>query len=146
MMLQLQKWGCAIGLILSCWLLTLQTAQASSLAGLATLRSLAREAIPYTEALANGKPTVIEFYADWCTTCQGLAKTMQAIEQDYGDRVNFVMLNIDEPQWAPQIAANQVTGVPQLTFLDRQHQVQRQVVGAVPQAILAQMMVQLEDS
>lgn len=132
-----------LSLIALCWLLNSFPAQANSLSGLAALRTLARDATPYATAIADDKPTVIEFYADWCTVCQGLAKTVQALENDYGDRVNFVMLNIDDPQWAPQVEANRVTGVPQLTFLNRDHQVQRQVVGAVPRSILNRIIEQL---
>ncbi|CAN0911895.1 Thioredoxin-like protein HCF164, chloroplastic [Linum grandiflorum] len=31
-----------------------------------SLKDLSAAALPYEEALSNGKPTVVEFYADWC--------------------------------------------------------------------------------
>ncbi|WVZ09332.1 hypothetical protein V8G54_013862 [Vigna mungo] len=31
-----------------------------------SLKDLSTTAVPYEEALSNGKPTVVEFYADWC--------------------------------------------------------------------------------
>ncbi|MEM8638016.1 MAG: thioredoxin domain-containing protein [Cyanobacteria bacterium P01_G01_bin.54] len=142
MVLRLAKFFCLLCLVIGSWLLNLPTTQASSLTGLATLRALARTAVPYSEAMANGKPTLIEFYADWCTTCQSMAPAIQSLEQKYGDRINFVLLNIDQPEWSDQVSTYQVTGIPHLIFLDGAQQLQRQVVGAVPKTILSEMLAQ----
>ncbi|WP_084669102.1 thioredoxin domain-containing protein [Spirulina major] len=131
-----------VGLILLCWFST-GPATASSLTGLAALRASAQEATPYAVAMENGKPTVIEFYADWCGTCQGLAKTMRSLAAEYGDRINIVMLNIDDPQWIDLVETHQVTGVPQLTALSADHRVQRYLVGAVPKPVLTDLFEQL---
>ena len=108
----------------------------NSLTGLATLRSLAKEATPYSEAMTNGKPTLLEFYADWCTTCQGMAPIVKKMHQQQGEKVNLVMLNVDAPQWQKQIENYQVTGIPQFTFLDSQQQIIRTFVGKVPETVL----------
>ncbi len=129
-------------LILLCWF-SPGPAAASSLTGLAALRASAQEATPYAAAIANGKPTVIEFYADWCGTCQGLAQTMRSLATEYSDRINIVMLNIDDPQWINLVETHHVTGVPQLTALNADHRVQRYLVGAVPKPILTDLFEQL---
>ena len=82
------------------------------LSGLMTLKSMATRAVPYELALASEKPTLIEFYADWCTTCQSMSSTVDALHERYGDQVNFVMLDIDDPQWASQVKTFGATGVP----------------------------------
>ncbi|EDX84591.1 Thioredoxin domain protein [Synechococcus sp. PCC 7335] len=107
------------------------------LSGLITLKSMAADAVPYDIALASQKPTLIEFYADWCTTCQSMSGTVEALHDQYGDRLNFVMLDIDDPQWASQIEVFGATGVPQFTLLDsRQHQVETWV-GKVPKPVFS---------
>jgi len=105
------------------------------LSGLITLQSMAAESVPYKAALANQKPTLIEFYADWCTTCQSMSSTVNALHEQYGEQVNFVMLNIDDPQWAAEVADFGASGVPQFTLLDSGHQSVKTWVGKVPKLI-----------
>jgi len=49
----------------------------------ASLKDLAANSVPYEEALSNGKPTVVEFYADWCEVCRELAPDIYQVEQQY---------------------------------------------------------------
>ncbi|WP_036486073.1 thioredoxin domain-containing protein [Myxosarcina sp. GI1] len=108
----------------------------SSVSGLAVLHNLTNESIAYEIAMDNNKPTLVEFYADWCTICQGMAATVRELHQQYGDRVNFVMLDIDDAKWKRQVEQYRVTGVPQFTFLDEEKQVTTSLVGKVPKTIL----------
>lgn len=108
----------------------------SPVAGLMSLRAAAQTAIPFDVAVASQKPTLIEFYADWCTTCQAMAPTLQSLHHEFGDRVNFVMLNIDEPQWQGQVQQYRVTGVPHLTLLNADQTLADTFVGKVPQPVL----------
>ncbi|WP_228021378.1 thioredoxin domain-containing protein [Vasconcelosia minhoensis] len=105
------------------------------LSGLMTLKATAAEAVPYEVAIANPKPTLIEFYADWCTTCQAMSPTVAALHQQYAERLNFVMLDVDRPQWASQVSDYGASGVPQFTLLDSEQQVVKTWVGKVPKAV-----------
>ena len=115
----------------------------SPLSGLVTLKNLAKNATPYEEAISNGKPTLLEFYADWCGTCQSMSGTIEALEEQYGDRVNLVMLDIDDPQWDDLGQQYRVTGIPQYNFLDAEEHKVESFIGQVPQRILAQAFEQL---
>ena len=110
----------AIAIVLSFNLMISFSAEAlgnSPLTGLVTLKAMAKEAVPYDNAIANNKPTLLEFYADWCSTCQGMSPTVKDLADKYGDRVNLVMLNIDDPQWDNLVQEYKVTGIPQYTFI-----------------------------
>ena len=104
---------------------------------------MAQQSTPISVALANGKPSLVEFYADWCSTCQSLAPSLEKLHQQYGEEINFVMLNVDEPQWKEMIEEYQVTGVPQLTFLSRDRQLVQTLIGKVPETVIAQIFDQL---
>lgn len=113
------------------------------LSGLMTLKSMAADAVPYGDAIATPKPTLIEFYADWCTTCQGMSSAIADLHQQYSNTINFVMLDIDDPQWAEQISDYGASGVPQFTLLDASHNEVNTWVGKVPKPILANTFDQL---
>jgi len=84
----------------------------------APLERLARRSPDLTTALANGRPTVVEFYADWCEACRAMAPAMEAIERDHRDELDVVLLNVDNPRWQPQLEQYGVNGIPQLEFFD----------------------------
>lgn len=103
----------------------------------ASLATLAEHATPLEVAQANEKPTLVEFYANWCTTCQAMAKDMSALKQDYGDRVNFVMLNVDNTKWLPEMLKYRVDGIPHFVFLDAQGNDLASTIGEQPRTVMA---------
>ncbi|GAB2228384.1 hypothetical protein Droror1_Dr00010220 [Drosera rotundifolia] len=97
-----------------------------------SLQDLSTAALPYEEALGNGKPTVVEFYADWCEVCRELAPDVYKVEQQYRDRVNFVMLNVDNTKWEQELDEFGVEGIPHFAFLDKDGNEEGNVVGRLP--------------
>ncbi|WCJ31015.1 Thioredoxin-like protein HCF164 chloroplastic [Euphorbia peplus] len=97
-----------------------------------SLKDLSAAALPYEEALSNGKPTVVEFYADWCEVCRELAPDVYKVEQQFKDRVNFVMLNVDNTKWEQELDEFGVEGIPHFAFLDKQGNEEGNVVGRFP--------------
>lgn len=101
-----------------------------------TLEAQAAEATPLTVALANGKPTLMEFYADWCTSCQAMAADLREIKQQYGDRLNFVMLNVDNGKWLPEVLKYKVDGIPHFVFFDETGGAIAETIGEQPRTVL----------
>jgi len=52
--------------------------------------------ITLEEALKGTKPILVKFYADWCGACRRAAPVFNAAREDYADRVEFVMVNVDK--------------------------------------------------
>lgn len=102
-----------------------------------SLGELAASAVPLEEAQVNGKPTLMEFYANWCTSCQAMAGDMAELRQSYGDRVNFVMLNIDNNKWLPEMLTYRVEGIPHFVYLDPTGDPISTAVGEQPRQILS---------
>ncbi|WP_320666437.1 thioredoxin domain-containing protein [Prochlorococcus sp. MIT 1307] len=86
----------------------------------APLDQLARNSLSPEVALSNGKPTIFEFYADWCEACRQMAPTILAIESQIDKQVDIVLLNIENNRWLDLIEKYGVSGIPQLNFFDDQ--------------------------
>lgn len=102
-----------------------------------SLASLAETSTPLDEAIANPAPTLVEFYANWCTSCQAMAQDMVELREEYGDRVNFVMLNVDNSKWLPEVLRYRVDGIPHFVFMDEQGEAIASTIGEQPKSVLA---------
>lgn len=104
----------------------------------ASLTEMAEASVPLERALANNKPTLIEFYANWCTSCQSMAGDIQALKTDYANQVNFVMLNVDNTKWLPEMLNYRVDGIPHFEFLAATGDEKGAAIGEQPKAVLAE--------
>ncbi len=101
------------------------------------LQTLAATAVPYDQAVTNGKPTLLEFYADWCSSCRAMSGTVASARQQYGDRINFAMLNVDNDKWLPEVLRYEVDGIPQFVYLDGGASPRGTSIGEQPSGVLA---------
>lgn len=61
------------------------------------------------------KPAVVDFYADWCGPCRGIAPYLEEIAKEYDGKLYVYKINVDND---PEIAdAFNVTGIPTLLFI-----------------------------
>ncbi|MGE0246565.1 MAG: thioredoxin domain-containing protein [Pyrinomonadaceae bacterium] len=56
-------------------------------------------------AAAKTKPRVVIIKADWCSVCQKLEPTMMGLMQEYGGKMEFVMLDVTNDETTAQAAA-----------------------------------------
>ena len=82
------------------------------------LDDLAKNSLSPEQALSNGRPTVFEFYADWCEACKEMAPDMIEVKKQTSNKVDVVLLNVDNSRWVDLIDKYDVNGIPQLTFFD----------------------------
>ena len=84
----------------------------------ASLEALARRSPELSTALADGRPTLVEFYADWCEACRAMAPAMETIERRHHAALDVVLLNVDNPRWQAELERYEVNGIPQLELFD----------------------------
>ncbi|PSB58248.1 thioredoxin family protein [Chamaesiphon polymorphus] len=108
-----------------------------------SLEAQAKQSQPLDIALTNGKPTLMEFYADWCTSCQAMAPDLAAVKSQFSDRVNFSMLNVDNTKWLPEVTKYRVDGIPHFVFFDNSGRVLAQAIGEQPRQILESKLTDL---
>ena len=107
------------------------------------LESVINRAIPIQQAQTNGKPSLIEFYADWCTSCLAMSHTMAELEDEFGNEINFVMLNVDNMKWLPELTAYGVNGIPHFEFLDADGHSLGVAIGQQPKPIMTDNLMAL---
>jgi thioredoxin 1 len=52
---------------------------------------------PRTVELVSGEYQFIEFFAFWCGYCKAMAPVVHELEAMYGEEINFIYLDIDDP-------------------------------------------------
>ena len=105
----------------------------------APLEQLARRSLDPDVALTNGRPTVIEFYADWCQACREMAPAMLTTERESENQLDVVLVNVDNPRWQDLVDRYDVNGIPQLNFFDNKGKLQGLSLGARTQEQLQQL-------
>jgi len=64
------------------------------------------------------------------------APTLQAVEEEYGDRVNFIMVNADVGSSWPMIQLFGVDAIPHLALLSEEGDVETALIGPMSRNVL----------
>ncbi len=80
------------------------------------------------KVLKSDKPVVVDFWAPWCGPCKAIAPTVEALEKEYGDKMTFVKVNVDENPIAPSKFG--VQAIPTLIFF-KNGEIADQITGMV---------------
>ena len=82
--------------------------------------------------LQSGKPVFVDFWAEWCGPCRMISPVIEELEQEYGDKVSFVKVNVDN---AGEIASMyNVFSIPTLALFKNGKVVSQQVGAASKQS------------
>ncbi len=69
------------------------------------------------ELLHNGKPVVVDFWANWCAPCHAMAPILRGLADDYSDKVIFAKVNVEQNRdLADQF---RIKSIPTLVFFKK---------------------------
>lgn len=69
----------------------------------------------YEAILAESKPLVIDFWAEWCGPCRTIAPIVEELAEVYADRVNIGKCDVDSSD--DVVATYRVRNIPTLVFI-----------------------------
>ena len=66
--------------------------------------------VPFETLINSEKPTLVDFYADWCGPCQMFGPILKKVKDALADRVTVIKINVDSNA---EVASHyQIKGVP----------------------------------
>ncbi|MCU0523595.1 MAG: thioredoxin [Elainella sp. Prado103] len=89
------------------------------------------------EVLDAAQPVLVYFWAGWCGPCRLMSPAVEAVAQQYGDRLKVVKMEVDPNPDA--VAKYQVEGVPALRLFQN-GQVIQSTEGAMNQKKLEEFL------
>ena len=88
------------------------------------------------EVIESEKPVIVDFWAEWCMPCRMLTPIFEELSKEYGNRMKFAKLNVDE---VPEIAqAFGIQGIPTLLIFHKGKVIER-IVGLLPKERLGEI-------
>lgn len=55
----------------------------------------------FDELISSDKPTLVDFWAEWCGPCVQLTPIIEELANDYDGKVNVCKINVDENSEVP---------------------------------------------
>ena len=96
-------------------------------------------------AFSNGKPTYLEFYAEWCEICKEMAREIADLKEDFDSEINFVFLNVDNSKWDKYVKQFNVNGIPQINLMDSNATLLTTLIGLQEESTLKESINYLMD-
>ena len=89
-----------------------------------------------TSVIQSEQTALVDFWADWCQPCHTMAPTVDALAEDYGNRILVGKLDVDANPMSTHKYG--IRGIPAL-LLFKDGQLVEQIVGVQPKETIARI-------
>ena len=91
----------------------------------------------FKEIISDSKPTLVDFFAEWCGPCKMIKPILEEVKTEIGSKANIIKVDVDRNQSASQVY--QIRSVPTLIIFKDGKPVWRQS-GVVPKQELLRLL------
>jgi len=91
----------------------------------------------------DGKPLFIMFFSQDCSICAQMEPDIARLEKKYGEKINFVYIDAENPESARVTASFNITGVPSFFWLTADRKLFDSKAGGWPIPIIKRSMESL---
>ena len=90
----------------------------------------------FKDELNDDRVVIVDFWAEWCPPCKALAPILHQLEEEMGDKVKVVKVDVDSNQ---NLAMEHgVQGIPTVKFFKGGEEV-KALVGLAPKATYSEV-------
>lgn len=79
-----------------------------------TIKQIVMAHASFSDLIRSNKPTLVDFYADWCGPCKMMKPVLEDLKEKIGDRARIIKIDVDKNPLVS--AAFKIQGVPTLAI------------------------------
>ncbi|MDR2041280.1 MAG: thioredoxin [Tannerella sp.] len=89
----------------------------------------------FNEVLNEGKPLVLDFWAEWCGPCRAIAPIISELASEYDGKVIIGKVNVDENN--SLVSQYGIRSIPTVMFFKKDGQIADKLVGVAAKTAFA---------
>lgn len=90
---------------------------------------------------AGDKPTIVDFYADWCGPCKMLAPIFEELSKEYEGEINFYKVDTEAEQEISAMFG--IRSIPTIMFMQPDGKEPQVINGALPKPQMKEVIEQV---